>query len=124
MGLFLCYLQSIGPSSLLPCPWGPQLPPTKPTQLSMLAITAATARALVKRSTLQFAYSIAVAMFALPFWIWAVINSATGSFDLGAVSFASVIAWSAAVNLLPVFSFDCQRLTAGGSCALVSANYI
>ena len=103
--------------------------------LATLAIVAVASSALAHRATARTvgaaartmqAHAISTGIVAAVFWVWAVLNCAINrSFDLGAVSFFTVLASSVAQfkkasTNSPVGS---QQWSTSGSCGFVVLNY-
>jgi hypothetical protein len=91
----------------------------------MLVAAASLAHAMMssKQYDTRQSFSAAVSLFTLPFWIWALVHCACCYFDLGAVSFASVLVVAVAANLAPATSPTCIGVLYALACAFVSANY-
>jgi hypothetical protein len=74
------------------------------------------------------AHALAVGLVGLVFWVWAVWNTATKGFDLGAVSFLAAVAacgvgFRRAALPLDTSACACQRWLLGGVCGFVALNY-
>ncbi len=92
--------------------------------LSVALPVAAAAGCLFKRCMRcpsSAAHAVATITFALPFWAWAGWHTATGTFDLGVVSFASVVAASVAQLCTPQARAQTWLTLAGN--AFVAVNY-
>eukprot|EP00931_Biecheleriopsis_adriatica_P119244 TRINITY_DN9448_c0_g1_i4.p1 TRINITY_DN9448_c0_g1~~TRINITY_DN9448_c0_g1_i4.p1 ORF type:complete len:159 (-),score=28.16 TRINITY_DN9448_c0_g1_i4:128-604(-) len=69
-------------------------------------------------------HAVAVATVAIVFWVWAVHNTASASFDLGVVTFALVLI-AAVRNAAAVLREKAVYWAPmAGSCAAVAVNYV
>ena len=93
----------------------------------MLVAAACLAHAMLSRSyDARQSFSAAVCVFTLPFWIWALEHCVCCYFDLGAVSFASVLVVGVAANVPAASPTACQSpigVAFALACGFVSANY-
>ena len=88
---------------------------------SMVMLVVAYALVAVKKSGVEAktAYLYSLLLLALPFFIWAIVNTAGGSFDLGMISMGLVLL---TVGIALVIAPALSWLSVGGSLA-VTANY-